>query len=85
MTATPEPPFAGPGGCEGLAGYPVTPPRLRGPVTFDQRWRDLTFLHWPVRPDTVETMYPPGTAPDMIGPYEVLRNLPDAEVRFVWH
>src|ERR1700729_75272 len=25
------------------------------------------------------------TALDMIGPYEVLRNLPGAKVRFVWH
>ena len=30
-------------------------------------------------------MYPGFTALDFIGPYEVLRNLPDAEVRFVWH
>ena len=29
--------------------------------------------------------YPGFTALDMIGPYEVLRSLPDAEVRFVWH
>ncbi|QUR67687.1 DJ-1/PfpI family protein [Mycobacterium spongiae] len=29
--------------------------------------------------------YPGFTALDMIGPYEVLRNLPQAEVRFVWH
>lgn len=29
--------------------------------------------------------YPGFTALDMIGPYEVLRNLPNAEVRFVWH
>lgn len=29
--------------------------------------------------------YPGFTALDMIGPYEVLRNLPDAEVRFVSH
>ncbi|MBV8787621.1 MAG: DJ-1/PfpI family protein [Mycobacterium sp.] len=29
--------------------------------------------------------YPGFTALDMIGPYEILRNLPDAEVRFVWH
>lgn len=29
--------------------------------------------------------YPEFTALDMIGPYEVLRNLPNAEVRFVWH
>jgi putative intracellular protease/amidase len=30
-------------------------------------------------------LYPGFTALDFIGPYEVLRNLPDAEVRFVWH
>jgi transcriptional regulator GlxA family with amidase domain len=29
--------------------------------------------------------YPSFTALDFIGPYEVLRTLPDAEVRFVWH
>ena len=29
--------------------------------------------------------YPGFTALDMIGPYEVLRNLPNADVRFVWH
>jgi putative intracellular protease/amidase len=30
-------------------------------------------------------VYPGFTALDFIGPYEVLRNLPDVEVRFVWH
>lgn len=30
-------------------------------------------------------VYPGYTALDFIGPYDVLRNLPDAEVRFVWH
>lgn len=30
-------------------------------------------------------LYPGYTALDLIGPYEVLRNLPDVEVRFVWH
>jgi putative intracellular protease/amidase len=30
-------------------------------------------------------VYPGFTALDFIGPYEVLRNLPDTEVRFVWH
>src|SRR3954451_21311216 len=30
-------------------------------------------------------VYPGFTALDFIGPYEVLRNLPDAEGRFVWH
>jgi transcriptional regulator GlxA family with amidase domain len=30
-------------------------------------------------------LYPGFTALDFIGPYEVLRNLPGADVRFVWH
>jgi putative intracellular protease/amidase len=30
-------------------------------------------------------LYPGFTALDFIGPYEVLRNLADTEVRFVWH
>lgn len=30
-------------------------------------------------------LYPCFTALDFIGPYEILRNMPDAEVRFVWH
>ncbi|MDA4087918.1 Isonitrile hydratase [Mycolicibacterium hassiacum DSM 44199] len=30
-------------------------------------------------------LYPGFTALDFIGPYDVLRNLPGAEVRFVWH
>ncbi len=30
-------------------------------------------------------LYPGFTALDLIGPYEVLRYLPDAEVRLVWH
>jgi putative intracellular protease/amidase len=29
--------------------------------------------------------YPGFTALDFIGPYDVLRNLPDTQVRFVWH
>lgn len=28
--------------------------------------------------------YPGVTALDVVGPYEVLRNLPHAQVRFVW-
>ena len=36
-----------------LAGFPVTPPPLPRPVAFDQRWSELTFLHWPVRPESV--------------------------------
>src|SRR5262249_14795118 len=30
-------------------------------------------------------VYPGFTALDFIGPYEVLRNLPDADLRFLWH
>jgi putative intracellular protease/amidase len=36
-------------------------------------------------PQIAVVVYPGFTALDFIGPYEVLRNLPDAEVRFVWH
>jgi uncharacterized protein YqjF (DUF2071 family) len=48
-----------------LAGYPVIPPPLPRPVTFDQHWDDLTFVHWPVAPDSIAHMYPPGTRPDV--------------------
>src|SRR3984893_15204005 len=48
-----------------LPGYPVTPPPLPGPVTFDQRWGELTFVHWPVLPESVAHLYPPGTRPDV--------------------
>ncbi|MCX2933404.1 DJ-1/PfpI family protein [Mycobacterium sp. CVI_P3] len=30
-------------------------------------------------------LYPGVTALDFVGPYEVLHNLPDAQIRFVWH
>ncbi|MGV1005478.1 MAG: DJ-1/PfpI family protein [Candidatus Nanopelagicales bacterium] len=36
-------------------------------------------------PQIAIVIYPGFTALDFIGPYEVLRNLPGAEVRFVWH
>jgi uncharacterized protein YqjF (DUF2071 family) len=48
-----------------MAGFPLTPPPLRRPVVFDQYWSDLTFVHWPVRPDSVAHLYPPGTRPDV--------------------
>jgi uncharacterized protein YqjF (DUF2071 family) len=63
MTATPDVPNGQ--AAESLRGYPVSPPPLPGRVTFDQRWADLTFIHWPVRPATVEALYPPGTRPDV--------------------
>ena len=46
-------------------GFPVIAPPLPGPVAFDQRWGELTFLHWPVRPEGVADMYPPGTRADV--------------------
>ena len=48
-----------------LAGFPVTPPPLRPPVLFDQTWVDLTFIHWPVHPEAVAHLFPPGTRPDV--------------------
>lgn len=36
-------------------------------------------------PQIAIVTYPGYTALDFVGPYEVLRNLPGAEVRFVWH
>ena len=50
---------------DGLAGFPVAAPPLRRPVLFDQSWVDLTFMHWPVHPDAVAHLYPPGTRPDV--------------------
>ncbi|HZZ98065.1 MAG TPA: DUF2071 domain-containing protein [Jatrophihabitantaceae bacterium] len=48
-----------------LDGYPRVAPPLRPPVVFDQHWCSLAFLHWPVRPDAVAAMFPPGTRPDV--------------------
>jgi uncharacterized protein YqjF (DUF2071 family) len=65
MTVAPGPPTAESGESPPLAGYPVTPPPLPGRTTFEQRWADLTFIHWPVRPESVAGLYPPGTRPDV--------------------
>ncbi|MBD0322228.1 MAG: DUF2071 domain-containing protein [Aldersonia sp.] len=48
-----------------LADYPVDPPPLRRPVVLTQSWSDVTFIHWPVHPDSIAHMYPPGTRPDV--------------------
>jgi len=48
-----------------LGGFPATPPPLPRPVIFDQVWRDLTFVHWPVDPDSVRHLFPAGTRPDV--------------------
>ncbi len=49
-----------------MAGFLINAPDLPRPVTFDQFWADLTFVHWPVRPDDVAHLYPPGTWPDVV-------------------
>jgi uncharacterized protein YqjF (DUF2071 family) len=48
-----------------MSGFPVLPPPLRMPAVFDQQWSDLTFVHWPVRPDDVTHLFPEGTRPDV--------------------
>jgi uncharacterized protein YqjF (DUF2071 family) len=65
VTGATDPFGAEPAAIRGLGGYPATPPALRRPVVLDQRWRDVTFVHWPVRPESVAHMYPPGTRPDV--------------------
>ncbi len=50
---------------ESLTGFPIAAPTLPRPVTFDQFWADLTFVHWPVRPDAVAHLFPAGTRPDI--------------------
>ena len=39
----------------GLQAYP----------DLDQFWADLTFVHWPVHPQRVAHLFPPGTRPDV--------------------
>nr|WP_264067392.1 DUF2071 domain-containing protein [Mycolicibacterium komossense] len=48
-----------------LRDYPVDPPPLVGGVYLDQSWADLTFVHWPVEPETVEHLFPRWTRPDV--------------------
>lgn len=59
--------MTGPIDGDALAGYPVAAGPVPRPVFSEQRWCDLTFVHWPVRPDTVASLYPPGTRPDVFG------------------
>ncbi|MHA0286197.1 YqjF family protein [Mycobacterium sp. C3-094] len=49
-----------------MSGFLREAPPLPRPVTFDQFWADLTFLHWPVDPGTVARFFPPGARPDVI-------------------
>lgn len=59
----------------------ATAPHRIGLWVMRQRWSDLTFLHWPVPPEVVAPLLPPGTAPDVhdgttwvgLVPFEVSR------------
>jgi uncharacterized protein len=50
---------------QALDGYPVAAPPLAHRVLLDQFWGDVTFIHWPVTPDSVAHLYPNGTRPDV--------------------
>jgi uncharacterized protein len=41
-------------------------PPLAAPRIMRQRWEDLTFLHWAVRPGTVARFMPPGVRVDVL-------------------
>lgn len=43
----------------------ITPRPVRRP-TLVQKWHELTFLHWPVAPERVAGLLPPGTRPDTL-------------------
>lgn len=47
-------------------GFTQKAPPLRPPVVFDQQWRDVSFLHWPVEPATIAHLFPPGCRPDLV-------------------
>lgn len=42
-----------------------TPPHPVRRAVFNQQWRDLTMLHWPVPAEAVAPLLPPGTGPDL--------------------
>lgn len=42
-----------------------TTPRPVRTARLAQWWRDVAFLHWPVDPDDVRPLLPPGTEPDV--------------------
>ncbi len=37
---------------------------LRAPVVLDQRWCNVSFVHWPVEPASVAHLFPAGCRPD---------------------
>ncbi|WP_433282437.1 YqjF family protein [Pseudonocardia xinjiangensis] len=44
----------------------VVAPALPHPHLLRQRWRDVAFLHWAVRPAAVARFFPPGVEPDVL-------------------
>jgi uncharacterized protein YqjF (DUF2071 family) len=41
-------------------------PPLRGRALTAQHWDNLTFLHWPVAPEAIAALFPPGVRPDVV-------------------
>lgn len=50
-----------------IQAEPITDvaPALRRPILMNQEWRDLTYVHWPVPPERVQHLMPPGVRPDV--------------------
>lgn len=48
-----------------MSGFSVAAPPLPRPVFIGQFWGDLTFVHWPVDPQSVVHLFPAGTRPDV--------------------
>jgi uncharacterized protein len=65
VAGSPDPTSVDPADGSGLAGFPVAAPALRSPVFTQQHWSDLTFVHWPVAPESVAQLYPVGSRPDV--------------------
>jgi uncharacterized protein YqjF (DUF2071 family) len=45
--------------------HPIAPPLL-GRALSAQRWTSLSFLHWPVDPESVRPLFPRGSRPDIV-------------------
>ena len=65
MAGSPDPSSPDSADGSGLAGFAVDAPPLPTPVFTHQHWADLTFLHWPVAPESVAHLYPAGCRPDV--------------------
>jgi uncharacterized protein YqjF (DUF2071 family) len=62
----PRPRRAGPGGHTRLVPIHELAPPLRGAPLSTQHWDNLTFLHWPVAPEAIAGLFPPGVRPDVL-------------------